>query len=69
MLTHVLSGSYPDPARPNDYLVTLGLVGAGVRSLLATSPNALVELSQMNRVSAARLMNQHVISGLRDIEK
>ena len=69
MFTHVLSHSYTDPMMPRAYLMMIALLGAGLRSLLATSPHALVELSQMDRVSAARLMNQHVLLGLRDLEK
>ena len=69
MFTHVLSRSYPDPVTPGAYMGTLALVGGAVRELLATSPDGLLELSQMDRVSAAWRINQHVISALNDIEK
>jgi len=50
MFTHVLSRSYPDPVTPGAYMGTLALVGGAVRELLATSPDGLLELSQMDRV-------------------
>jgi len=67
MFMHVFSRSYP--AMPGAELMALELVGRAVRDLLAAAPNGLLELSQMDRVSAARRVNQHVVLGLRDIEK
>jgi hypothetical protein len=67
MFMHVFSRSYP--AMPGAELMALELVGRAVRGLLTTSPDGLLELSQMDRVSAARRMNQHVISALREIER
>ena len=66
MFMHVFSRSYP--AMPSADLMALELVGRAVRDLLAASPNGLLELSQMDRVSAAWRVNQHVVSGLRDIK-
>ena len=67
MFMHVFSRSYP--AMPAADLMASELVGRAVRNLLVASPNGLLELSQMDRVSAARRVNQHVVLGLRDSEK
>ena len=67
MFTHVLQGSVY--ALPGDYLRILCQAEGTLGTFAAAeSPNALIELSQMDRVSAARLINRHVVSKAYEFE-
>ncbi|MCY2989367.1 MAG: hypothetical protein NTY19_16045 [Planctomycetota bacterium] len=59
MFTHV----YARPASedPANYLGPLGLFSKGLRSLLQESPEFAVATARLDRVSAARLVNRHVV--------
>jgi hypothetical protein len=59
MVTYVLAGLPKDG--PGDRLRVEGWVEWSIGSFAGDSPNAFVELSKMDCVSAARRMNQHIV--------
>ena len=64
MLTHLVAG--PHSAGPGDQLRRWELCSRVERCFSWDSPNAFVELSRMDRVSAARLVNRHFVSACHD---
>ena len=64
MFVHIVAG--PHSAGPGDFLRRMEL-GSRVERLFSWDvPNAFLGLSQMDRVFAARLMNQHFVSAAGD---
>jgi hypothetical protein len=59
MFTHVVAG--PHSAGPGDQLRRWERCSRVDRLFTWDFPNAFVELSQMDRVSAARLVNRHFV--------
>ena len=66
IFTHVLQGSVY--ATPGDYLRILCHAEVTLHGFERDSPNAFIELSRMDRVSAARLLNRHVVAIAYDYE-
>ena len=64
MLTHIVAG--PHSAGPGDQLRRYELCSRVARCFSWDSPNAFVELAQMDRVSAARLVNRHFVLAAND---
>ena len=64
MLTHLVAGTHS--AGPGDQLRRYELCSRVARGFSWDSPNAFVELSQMDRVSAARLVNRHFVCACDD---
>lgn len=64
MFTYIFSRPWQE--WPHLSLGALGLLAGGLRSLAGQNKTAFVELSQMDRASAAQLVNHHVVMALRD---
>ena len=62
MFTHIFPGPWGES--PHLFLGAMDVLTSGLRSLGGPNSNAVVELSRMDRVSAARLVNHHVIMAL-----
>ena len=67
MFTHVLSRPWQE--EPELTMEAIGLLCVGLRSSGGARTSAFVELSRMDRVSAARLVNHHVVMALRDEDR
>lgn len=63
MFTHVYSR--PSTEDPGNYLAPMCLLSKGLREL-PEEPEFLIRLSRMDRISAARLMNQYIVQALKE---
>lgn len=64
LFTHVYAR--PASEEPANYLGPLGLLSKGLRSLVQASPEFAVDVSRLDRVSAARLVNRHLVLAMND---
>jgi hypothetical protein len=64
MVTQVFAR--PSVEEPTNYIWPLTLLCNGTRPWFQESPDFAVPLSQMDRVSAARLVNRHVVLAMAD---